>query len=72
MGPASEDSHAGFVTHAGYAGGKVGSGLRNSLRSEDGQDAMDEAMSMDALVTEREHGSTGKRRKGGLSLGGKR
>lgn len=72
VGPASDDSHAGFTTHAGYAGGKGGSGLRNSLRSEDGQDAPDDAMSMEALVTEREHGNASKRRKGGLSIGARR
>jgi hypothetical protein len=71
MGLASEDSHAGFVTNAGYAGGKGGSALRNSLRSDDGQDAMDEVMSMDALVTEKD-GGAGKRRMIGLNLGGKR
>jgi hypothetical protein len=72
VGIASDDSHAGFVAHAGYAGGKVGSGLRNSLRSDDGQDTMDEAMSMDALVTERENGTQGRRRKGPLGMVGKR
>ncbi|CAE6452461.1 unnamed protein product [Rhizoctonia solani] len=71
LGVASDDSHAGFVTNAGYAGGKGGSGLRNSLKSEDGQEAT-ETMSMDALVTERENGTSGRRRKGGLSIGGKR
>lgn len=70
IGVASDDSHAGFVSNAGYAGGR-GSALRNSLRSDDGQDAMDEAMSMDALVTEKE-GYTSTRRKGGLSIGNKR
>ncbi|QRW08258.1 suppressor of stem-loop protein 1 [Ceratobasidium sp. AG-Ba] len=72
IGVASDDSHAGFVTHAGYAGGKGGSGLRNSLRSDDGQDAMDEAMSMEALVTEKEHGTQGRRRTNPLSMVGKR
>ncbi|CAE6481570.1 unnamed protein product [Rhizoctonia solani] len=71
MGIQSDDSHAGFVTNAGYAGGKGTSGLRNSLRSDDGQEAT-ETMSMDALVTERDNGSNGRRRKGGLSIGGKR
>ncbi|CAE6414875.1 unnamed protein product [Rhizoctonia solani] len=71
LGVASDDSHAGFVTNAGYAGGKGVSGLRNSLKSEDGQEAT-ETMSMDALVTERENGNTGRRRIGGLGIGGKR
>ncbi|KAF8608731.1 hypothetical protein BDV93DRAFT_206678 [Ceratobasidium sp. AG-I] len=63
MGVASDDSHAGFVTHAGYAGGKGGSALRNSLRSDDGQDAMDEAMSMTALVTDKQDSQGRTRRK---------
>lgn len=70
IGIASDDSHAGFVTHAGYAGGKGSSALRNSLRSDDGQDAMDEAMSMDALVTDKQE-SQGRRRTGGLNVGRK-
>ncbi|CAE6517777.1 unnamed protein product [Rhizoctonia solani] len=71
LGVASDDSHAGFVSHAGYAGGKGSSALRNSLKSEDGQEAT-ETMSMDALVTERENGTAGRKRKPGLGLGGKR
>ncbi|CAE6357401.1 unnamed protein product [Rhizoctonia solani] len=71
MGIQSDDSHAGFVTNAGYAGGKGVSGLRNSLRSDDGQEAT-ETMSMDALVTDRENTANGRRRKGGLSISGKR
>jgi len=33
---------------------------------------MDEAMSMDALVTDRENGTQGRKRKGPLNIGGKR